>query len=150
MVFLLNYILFSVIIERTNNLLCDKTFIRGVDFFKDFCYTNIDRARLLGNAVFGIPSAQDLCQIDRARALGNAVPGIPWLRDLCHFYFFKRNGNIKSILLVLKLLYLKLYRNNVIPVLRVPHISIMPFANLSKRCFISDAKLIIFSASRFS
>ena len=26
------------------------------------CYTIIDRARLLGNAVIGIPSAQDLCR----------------------------------------------------------------------------------------
>ena len=48
-------------IQKAIRNIFQKNFVGGIDFFEDFCYTDIDRARLLGNAVFGIPSAQDLC-----------------------------------------------------------------------------------------
>ncbi len=80
-----------------------QTFIRGVDFFKDFCYTNIDivvkhRFGRIGCWDFTSMSTLDLCLNGRARVLGNAGFGIPLLPDLCHFNFFKRNSGLKGIL----------------------------------------------------
>ena len=32
-----------------------------IDFYKPLCYTDIDRARVLGNTILGIPLLRDLC-----------------------------------------------------------------------------------------
>ena len=45
-----------------------KTFVINIDLLKYLCNTNIDRARVLGNAVFGSPLLRDLCLFLREMA----------------------------------------------------------------------------------
>ena len=81
-----------------------KTFVRGVDFFKDFCYTNIDRARVLGNAVFGIPLLPDLCHFYFPRGcflgrswynvIGNSIQTQLAFRRLVRGLYIERGRNV--------------------------------------------------------